>query len=79
MSRRIAGALFLVAAAMLYSTRYLAAAILSSTFTSQGSDLYQATMGYVGNGLWIWSAATALLGLVYLAWAEVEDRNDHQR
>ncbi|WP_139209433.1 hypothetical protein [Paenibacillus sp. OK003] len=48
MSRRTTGTLLLVIAALLYSVRYLSAAIFGSGVTSWDSDLFQGMLNYIG-------------------------------
>lgn len=72
MSRRTTGTLLLVIAALLYSVRYLSAAIFGSGVTSWDSDLFQGMLNYIGTAPRNWSIAALILGLFYLVWAEYE-------
>ncbi|WP_181393261.1 MULTISPECIES: hypothetical protein [Paenibacillus] len=72
MSRRTTGTLLLVIAALLYSVRYLSAAIFGSGVTSWDSDLFQGMLNYIGTAPQSWSIAALILGLFYLVWAEYE-------
>jgi hypothetical protein len=72
MSRRTTGTLLLFIAALLYSTRYLAAAVFGSSLTNWSAELFNAMLEYVGQGLVIWSVIALVTGLIYLAWAELE-------
>ncbi|MFC9707328.1 hypothetical protein ACFTRD_04130 [Paenibacillus sp. NPDC056933] len=72
MSRRTTGTLLLVIAALLYSVRYLSAAIFGSGVTSWDSELFQEMLNYVGTAPRNWSIAALILGLFYLVWAEYE-------
>ena len=74
MNRRTTAAVFFAIAAFLYATRYIAAAIFGSGVNSWDSNLFQAMLSYVGRGPLVWAAAAAILGVVYLAWAELADR-----
>lgn len=72
MSRRTTGTVLLLIAAMLYSTRFLAAAIFGSSIQSWDAGLFNAMLQYVGRGLTNGSMIALGAGLVYLAWAEAE-------
>jgi hypothetical protein len=72
MSRRTTGTLLLFIAALLYSTRYLAAAVFGSSLTNWSAELFNAMLENVGQGLVIWSVIALVTGLIYLAWAELE-------
>lgn len=72
MARRTTGTLLLFSAALLYSTRYLAAAVFGSALTNWSAELFNAMLEYVGQGLVIWSLVALVTGLIYLAWAELE-------
>ena len=72
MSRRTTGVTLLAVAALLYSTRYLAAAIFGSGISSWDADLFRAMLQYVGQGPVTWSLAALVTGILYLVWAEVE-------
>jgi hypothetical protein len=72
MTRRTTGTLLLFSAALLHSTRYLAAAIFGSSLTNWSADLFNAMLEYVGTGLVTWSVIALVTGLIYLAWAELE-------
>lgn len=72
MSRRTTGTLLLVIAALLYSVRYLSAAIFGSGVTSWDSDLFQGMLNYIGTAPRNLSVFALILGLFYLIWAEYE-------
>jgi hypothetical protein len=72
MARRTTGVLLLFVAAMLYSTRYLAAAIFGSGISSWSTQLFNGMLQNVGPGLLIWSRLALIAGLIYLIWAEAE-------
>jgi hypothetical protein len=69
--------MLLAVAALLYSTRYLAAAIFGSGISSWDADLFRAMLEYVGKGPVTWSLAALVAGIVYLVWAEVETLWSH--
>ena len=79
MSRRTTGVMFLFVAALLYSTRYLAAAIFGSGISSWSSQLFNAMLLNVGPGFLTWSRIAFVAGLVYLVWAEVESIRIHHK
>lgn len=79
MSRRAAGVRLLAVAAILYSTRYLAAAIFGSGISSWDADLFRAMLQYVGQGPGTWSLAALVAGIIYLVWAELEAKTIHDR
>jgi hypothetical protein len=72
MSRRTTGTLLLVIAALLYSVRYLAAAIFGSGMMGWSAENFQALLQYIGSDPLIWSATALAFGVVYLLWAEIE-------
>lgn len=72
MSHRTTGTLLIVVSALLYSTRYLAAAIFGSSAPGWSADLFQAMLQYVGPGLTTWSTIALAVGIVYMIWAEVD-------
>lgn len=72
MSRRATGTAFCAIAALLYASRYLAAAIFGSGVAGWNADLFQAMLQYVGSPLVRLSVWSLAAGIVYLAWAEYE-------
>jgi arginine exporter protein ArgO len=72
MSRRITGVLFLAISALLYSARFITAAIFGSSLANWSSDLFNAMLQYVGKGLVTWSVVALVAGILYLVWAEFE-------
>lgn len=73
MSRRAAGVVFVAIAGILVAARYLAAAIFGSGVSSWNAELFQAMLSYVGSGLLVWSIAAAVIGGIYLIWAEIKE------
>ncbi len=59
----IVGALLVCTSAFLYATRYVAAAIFMSGVKSWNAALFQASYGYVGDGLTTWSIVALIAGL----------------
>jgi hypothetical protein len=77
MSRRIAGVTLIGISAFLYATRFIAAAIWGSGFTSWNAEHFNNLLGYVDQGLTTWSIAGLILGLFYLLWGEISEvRNE---
>ncbi len=72
MSRRTTGTVLLGISALLYSTRYLSAAIFGSSLTTWNAKLFNAMLQSVGTELVTLSLIALIAGLAYLAWAEVE-------
>jgi hypothetical protein len=72
MSRRTTGVLLLIIASLLYSTRYVAAAIYGSGMSAWGMELFNTMLQYIGSGLQIWSGIAIATGLLYLVWAEID-------
>ena len=72
MSRRTAGVLLLFISSLMYSTRYIAAAIFGSSVSSWDAELFNAMLQYVGKELVTWSIIALVAGLAYLTWSEVD-------
>lgn len=79
MSRRTAGISLIAIAAMLFSIRYLSAAVFGSGVSSWSSELFRAMLTYVGNDLVTLSGMALIGGIIYLIWAEVDDRKGRRR
>ena len=77
MSKRCVGVLFCLIASILFSTRYIAAAIFMSGVSSWDSGLFKAGLGYVGNPLLYWSILRLIVGVGYLFWGEVSDKKEN--
>ena len=75
MNRRGAGVIFCLIAALLFSVRYVSAAIFGSGVSSWDSALFHAMLTYIGNGLIIASVTSLLIGIAYLIWAEIKESN----
>lgn len=74
MGKRGVGAIFCLIAAMLFSTRYIAAAIFMSGVSSWDSILFGAGLQYVGIPLLTLSIVSGVVGVAYLVWAEMEKK-----
>lgn len=79
MNRRSAGLGFIFIAAILYATKYIAAAIFGSGVMSWNADLFQAMLSCVGNALNNWSLLALIMGILYLVWAEVTTSNKSKK
>ncbi|MGL5692576.1 MAG: hypothetical protein ACRCXA_00745 [Peptostreptococcaceae bacterium] len=76
MNRRGTGVMFCLIAAILFSTRYLSAAIFSSNVSLWDAQLFSEMLSYVGNTLTTLSVVSLVVGLTYLVFAEIsEERN----
>lgn len=71
MNKRGAGVIFCLIAAILLSTRYIAAAIFMAGGSSWDSNLFSAGLSYVGTTLTTLSVISAIIGIGYLVCAEV--------
>lgn len=71
MGKRGAGAIFCLIAAILFSARYVAAAIFMSGVLSWDKALFNAGLEYVGTPLKTLSVLSLIIGIGYLVWAEV--------
>ena len=75
MGKRGTGSVFCLIAAILFSTRYLAAAIFVSGVSSWNAALFAAGLEYVGTPLLVLSALSLIVGGGYLVWAEIDRRD----
>lgn len=70
--RRLTGVIFCAIAALLYATRYIAAALYTPANAGVwSSEQFARWMSYVGSDLWIWAGLALVVGVGYLIWAEV--------
>ena len=69
MNKRGAGVVFCLIAALLFSARYITAAI----FMNNVSELFASGLRYQGNALLVLSVISLLAGVAYLVWAEIEE------
>ena len=74
MNKRGVGVVFCFISAMLFSVRYLAAAIFMSGVLSWDAGLFNAGLEYVGTPLLVFSILSLLVGIVYLILAEVSKK-----
>jgi hypothetical protein len=66
MSKRGAGVVFCLISAILFSARYLSAAIFMSSVSSWNSELFQHALDYVGLPLLLFSIISLIVGILYL-------------
>lgn len=74
MGKRGVGAIFCLIAAVLFSTRYVAAAVFMSGVSSWNGMLFAAGLKYVGSPLITLSIVSFIIGVGYLVWAEVSEK-----
>lgn len=74
MNKRGTGVVFCAIAAFLYISRYIAAAIFMSGVLSWDASLFAAGLEYVGTSPLIVSVVSLIIGVIYLVWAEIEDK-----
>ncbi|MFC7441107.1 hypothetical protein [Laceyella putida] len=72
MFRILTGSIFCLISSILFTTRYIAAAILNAKFEVGSNFPY--FLGLLGSELPIASFITLLIGVVYIIWGEVEVR-----
>ncbi|MBU9674305.1 hypothetical protein KQ939_15065 [Planococcus sp. CP5-4] len=71
MNRRGTGTIFILIAAMLYSAKYISAAIFGSATTSWDEELFDIFLSYTGTSLHALSIIALISGIVYIGWAEI--------
>ncbi|MBD5089675.1 MAG: hypothetical protein HDT30_12860 [Clostridiales bacterium] len=74
MNKRGTGTIFCLIGSLLFSARYITAAIFMSNTTSWDATLFEASLEYQGNGLLIFSIISLIIGILYLVWAEIEEK-----
>lgn len=74
MGKRFVGAVFCLNSAILFSSRYIAAAIFMSGVLSWDSELFDSGLDYIGNPLLILSIISLCIGIAYLVWAEILEK-----
>lgn len=75
MNRRATGTVFCAVSAIIYAMNYLVAAIYMSGASEWSQNLFDMGRTYIGNGLTIISAVLFIIGIVYLIWGELADKN----
>lgn len=74
MGKRGVGAIFCLIAAILFSARYIVAAIFMSGASSWDDALFAAGLKYVGSPLLALSSISFIIGIGYLLWAEILEK-----
>lgn len=72
MNRRGTGAVLILTAGILFSSRYIAAALFMSNITSWSYDLFQAGLGYIGSLPAVVSMILCIVGVFYLVFGEMD-------
>lgn len=74
MNRRVTGAIFCLIAGLLFSARYITAAIFMSNISSWDRELFKAGLEYQGEALLVLSIISLIVGITYLIWSEIEEK-----
>lgn len=74
MNRRGIGVIFCLISAMLFASRYIAAAIFGSGVSSWDAELFASMLDDVGSPLLILSAIALIIGVAYIVWGEKTDK-----
>lgn len=70
----LTGGILIGASALLYASRFLAAAMfMGCGLRNWDTSLFKAAYGYIGNGLTNWATVGLIAGLLFLAVAVVKD------
>lgn len=73
MNKRGTGVMFIAISALLFATKYLAAAIFGSNVSSWDEELFQSMLSYIGSPLSTLSICALLIGIAYIGWGEYEE------
>ena len=76
MNRRGVGAIFCLISAILFSARYMTAAMFMSGVVSWDESLFAGGLEYVGSPLLVLSIISLIVGIVYLLWEEFAKKKD---
>lgn len=74
MNKRGTGAIFCLIASIIFSARYITAAVFMSNFASWDNQSFSAGLEYQGSVLLIVSIISLIIGVLYLILAEIEDK-----
>ena len=74
MTKRSVGVIFCLISALLFSARYISAAIFISNITSWDSDLFAVALDYIGIPLLVFSIISLIAGVFYLIWGEISEK-----
>lgn len=75
MNKRATGTIFCVSAAIIYAMKYLVTAVFMSGVSEWSKELFENGLSYTGNNLTIISIILLIIGIVYLIWEEIEEKN----
>ena len=75
MNKRAAGVMFCLISAVLFSARYISAAIFMSNATSWSHSLFESGLEYVGTPLQTLGIVSLLLGISYILWGELSKKD----
>ncbi len=76
MNNKGVGALFCLISALLFSARYLTAAIFMSGTQSWSAELFSSALQYVGTPLLIAAICTLIAGVIFLAAGVAQDKKN---
>ena len=71
MNKRGAGIVFILISAILYSTRLIAAALMSGEVMIGDAGVYRALKSYIGYEVVAFSVISLVIGLIYLYQADI--------
>jgi hypothetical protein len=74
MSRRIAGVGLIAIAALIYSARVIATAIVTAKFSNLDPQIFGSYLEYTDQGISLLTGIAVLAGIGYLIWAEITER-----
>ena len=74
MNNKGVGAVFCLIAAILMAARYVTAALFMSSISTWSSDMFRASLEYIGPALPIAAIAALIVGVVFLAAGIIQDR-----
>ena len=74
MNNKGVGAVFCLIAAILMAARYVTAALFMSSISTWSSDMFRASLEYIGPALPIAAIAALIVGVIFLAVGIFRDR-----
>jgi putative Ca2+/H+ antiporter (TMEM165/GDT1 family) len=74
MNNKGVGAVFCLISALLMAARYLSAAIFMSGISTWSSEMFQASLEYIGPALPTAAIAALIAGVIFLAVGIIQDR-----
>lgn len=75
MNKRGTGRIFCLIGSLLFAARYITAAIFMSSTTAWDATIFEASLEYQRNSLLIFSIFSLIIGIFYIAWAEIKEKN----